>query len=126
VLIIEDHEDAGASLADVLDLLEHRVELVATGRAGVDAAAARMPDVLICDLGLPDMDGRQVIRAIRGLPSARGLFGIALTGLAQPQDRQDALSSGFDAHLAKPASLEELEALLAKAARRRNGQREKA
>ena len=126
VLIIEDHEDAGASLVDVLELLEHRVELVSTGRAGVDAASARMPDVLICDLGLPDMDGRQVIRAIRELPSARGLFGIALTGLAQPEDRQDALTAGFDAHLAKPASLEELEALLAEAARRRKGHRDTA
>jgi signal transduction histidine kinase/ActR/RegA family two-component response regulator len=120
VLIIEDHEDAGASLADVLDLLEHHVELVSTGRAGVDAASARMPDVLICDLGLPDMDGHQVIRAIRRLPAARGLFGIALTGLAQPRDRQEALSSGFDAHLAKPASIDEIQAVLAEAARRRH------
>jgi PAS domain S-box-containing protein len=126
VLIIEDNEDAGASLVDVLELLEHRVELVSTGRAGVDAACARMPDVLICDLGLPDMDGRQVIRALRKLPSARGLFGIALTGLAQPQDRQDALSAGFDAHLAKPASIDQLEALLAEAARRQGGHRDSA
>jgi PAS domain S-box-containing protein len=116
VLVVEDHEDAGSSLADVLELLGHRVQLVSSGRAGVKAASAHMPDVLICDLGLPDMDGHQVIRAIRELPSARGLFGIALTGLAQPSDRQEALSSGFDAHLAKPASVEELEALLAEAA----------
>ena len=85
-----------------------------------------MPDVLICILGLPDIDGKQVIRAIRGLPTARGLFGIALTGLAQPRDRQDALDSGFDAHLAKPASIDELEALLDEAARRRNGRRDTA
>jgi len=126
VLIVEDNEDAGATLADVLELLEHQVERVSTGRAGVNAASARMPDVLICDLGLPDIDGKQVIRAIRGLPSARSLFGIALSGLAQPRDRQDALESGFDAHLAKPASIDDLEALLAEASRRRHGSEDRA
>ncbi len=126
VLIVEDNEDAGTTLADVLEMLDHHVQRVSTGRAGVDAASARMPDVLICDLGLPDIDGKQVIRAIRGLPEARSLFGIALTGLAQPRDRLEALGSGFDAHLAKPASIDELEALLEEAARRRNGRRDTA
>jgi PAS domain S-box-containing protein len=120
VLIVEDHEDSGTTLADVLELLEHRVELVSTGQAGVDAASARMPDVLICDLGLPDMEGHEVMRAIRGMRSAGDLFGIALSGYAQPQDRQEALDAGFNAHLPKPASVDELRELLVEAARRRD------
>ena len=51
VLIVEDNEDAGTTLADVLEMLDHHVQRVSTGRAGVDAASARMPDVLICDSG---------------------------------------------------------------------------
>ena len=79
-----------------------------------------MPDVLICDLGLPDMEGHQVMRAIRGMRSAADLFGIALSGYAQPQDRQEALDAGFNAHLPKPASVDELRQLLAEAARWRD------
>jgi CheY-like chemotaxis protein len=102
ILLVEDNEDAGATLAEVLSLAGHRVRVVATGRAGVEAAAASPPDVLLCDLGLPDISGLDVVRAIRAAEPARSTFAIALTGYAQPRDREAALAAGFDAHLAKP------------------------
>jgi PAS domain S-box-containing protein len=116
VLIVEDHEDAGASLADLLAQSGHEVRRVVTGRAGIAAALERPPEVLICDVGLPDLSGHEVIRAIRAALPA-GVFSIALTGYAQPEDRARALDAGFDAHLAKPPSLDALGALLAAAPR---------
>ena len=119
VLIIEDNEDAATTLADLLVLAGHRATTVATGRAGVSAAETERPDVVICDVGLPDISGHEVIRAIRARADGRRIFAIALTGYAQPEDRDAALAAGFDAHLRKPPALEALEALLVEAARRR-------
>lgn len=116
VLVVEDDEDAATTLAELLELLGHRAAVAGSGGAGVEKALATRPDVLICDLGLPDMSGLAVIRAIRAAED--GPFAIALTGFAQPEDRALALQAGFDAHLSKPASIQGLVALLAKAPRR--------
>ena len=121
ILIVEDNEEAAATLAEVLALKGHRTTFVGTGRGGTDAVASRVPDVLLCDVGLPDMEGYDVIRTVRSMPGGKSVFAIALTGYAQPQDENEAVAAGFDAHLAKPASPEELDALLVKAARLRSG-----
>jgi PAS domain S-box-containing protein len=113
ILVVEDNEDARESLADLLTLSGHHVRLAASGRAGLTAAAAAPPDVLLCDLGLPDVSGLEVIQRLRTAGSA--VFAVALTGYAQPDDRRLALSAGFDAHLSKPPELEELARLLRRA-----------
>ena len=120
VLIVEDNEDAGATLADVLELSGHSVKVVTTGRAGVDAALLSSPDVLICDIGLPDLGGLEVVRAIRAAagPEVR-TYAIALSGYAERKDREEALGAGFDAHLAKPLSLDDLNEALRQAAQSR-------
>lgn len=120
IVVIEDNEDAAASLSDLLGLGGHAVATANSGRAGLEAVAAHRPDVIVCDIGLPDMSGHDVIRAVReaGLPPRP--FAVALTGYAQPRDRNEALSAGFDAHLPKPPPLDELEALLGEAAHRRD------
>jgi PAS domain S-box-containing protein len=115
VLVVEDNVDAGLSLADVLDLSGHQVKVVGTGRAGIEAVTADAPAVLICDVGLPDLSGYEVIRTLRAAGSK--VFAVALTGFAQPEDRDQALEAGFDAHLAKPAALDKLNELITKAAR---------
>jgi CheY-like chemotaxis protein len=119
ILLVEDNEDARESLALLLTLNGHEVSVVTTGRAGVEAVSAHPPDVLICDVGLPDLSGFQVIRAIRAAHPSAGVFAIALTGYAQPQDRDQALQSGFDAHLAKPPDFAELDQILSEVARRK-------
>lgn len=116
VLIVEDNVDAGETLADLLTLEGHDVRVVTTGRAGIDAALAQAPEVLICDVGLPDLNGYEVIQAVRAASAVRDVYAIALTGYAQPQDRDRAIASGFDAHLSKPPPLEDLETLLLAAA----------
>jgi PAS domain S-box-containing protein len=119
ILLVEDNEDARESLALLLTLNGHDVNVVTTGRAGVEAVSAHPPDVLICDVGLPDLSGFEVIRAIRAAHPASGVFAIALTGYAQPQDRDQAFQAGFDAHLAKPPDFAELDQILSDVARRK-------
>jgi len=117
VLVVEDNEDAASTLADLLSLAGHAVRVTHSGREGIHAAAAQRPDVLICDIGLPDINGHEVIKAIRS--AGAEVFAVALTGYAQPQDRDLALKAGFDAHLGKPPPLDELHELLARAAKKK-------
>ena len=122
VLLTEDNEDAAATLADLLRMLGHSVRIAGTARAAVEAAARELPDVLVCDVGLPDGSGYDVVRAVRAAPGGEGVVALALTGYAQPQDREEALRAGFDAHLAKPPDLDRLLRFLEEAARRREGE----
>jgi CheY-like chemotaxis protein len=69
--------------------------------------------VVICDIGLPGMDGYEVARAIRADREARGAYLIALTGYASPADAQRATEAGFDRHVGKPPPLEKLSTRLA-------------
>jgi PAS domain S-box-containing protein len=116
ILIVEDNRDAGETLADLLGLEGHRTRLAEDGRSGLAAAEEALPDVLICDVGLPDANGYDLVRKIRQLAGAHTVFAVALTGYAQPEDIDLARAAGFDAHLAKPQSMERLDALLAEAA----------
>jgi PAS domain S-box-containing protein len=111
VLVVEDSVDAAETLADLLRLEGHEVHLAADGPAGLAAVAALRPDVLVCDVGLPGMSGYEVADTLRARGGERP-FTIALTGFAQPDDQRRALAAGFDAHLAKPPPLEQLQALM--------------
>ncbi|MBI5546490.1 MAG: PAS domain S-box protein [Deltaproteobacteria bacterium] len=112
VLVIEDNVDAAESLREVLELGEHAVEVAYAGAAGIDKARTFRPDVVLCDIGLPGMDGYQVARAIREDSELRKTALVALTGYAAPEDVAKSKEAGFDAHLAKPPKLEKLEELL--------------
>ncbi len=112
VLIIEDNVDAAESLKALLELDGHLVEMAFSGPEGVDKAVAFQPDIVLCDIGLPGMDGYAVASALRQNPRLKLAQLVALTGYAQPEDRRRALHAGFDAHLAKPPRLDLLEQLL--------------
>jgi two-component system CheB/CheR fusion protein len=120
VLVIEDNEDAAESLRDVLELLGHRVSLAGSGPDGVARAEAERPDVILCDIGLPGLDGFGVARALRASPDpvVRAAFLVALSGYAQREDVARSREAGFDRHVAKPLGIEALEKLLAEAPRR--------
>jgi signal transduction histidine kinase/CheY-like chemotaxis protein len=115
-LVIEDNVDAAESLALLLDLAGHETEVAFDGSSGVEKARSFHPDVVLCDIGLPGgLDGHGVARAFRADPELRSAFLIALTGYGQEEDRRRALDAGFDAHLTKPADLDELKRMLTKA-----------
>jgi PAS domain S-box-containing protein len=109
VLVVEDNADAGETLKDLLEIGGHRVWLAADGRAAVALARQHRPEVVICDIGLPDMSGYEVARVIREDPALDACWLVALTGYAQPEDRDRAAEAGFDAHLAKPPSIDALD-----------------
>lgn len=113
MLIVEDNVDAAETLRDVLELDGHEVAVAFRGTDGLTEARALHPDVVLCDLGLPGLDGYEVARALRGDPGCAGMFLVALSGYALPEDRQRALDAGFDRHLAKPVDPDELVRLLA-------------
>ena len=112
VLVVDDNVDAAESLAEVLRLLGHDVEVAHDGPSALEKARASAPDLLLCDIGLPGMSGYEVAQALRADGRA-GLRLVAVSGYAQPEDVEKAVASGFDAHVAKPADLGELERLLA-------------
>ena len=100
--MIEDNLDSGQSLADVLELGGHRAQVARDGRTGIEMARRLKPDVVLCDIGLPDMSGYDVARVLRADDALRSTRLIALTGYAQPEDRRRALEAGFEAHMPKP------------------------
>jgi PAS domain S-box-containing protein len=112
ILVIEDNPDAAETLADVLRLEGHRVWIALNGAAGIASAREHRPDVVLCDIGLPDVDGYEVARTLRRDRTLDAVRLIALTGYAQPDDLARAEGAGFDAHLAKPPPLATLLAML--------------
>jgi CheY-like chemotaxis protein len=116
--VIEDNVDAAESLGLLLELIGHQADVAFDGAAGLAAARRRVPDVVLCDIGLPGaLDGYAVARAFRADPELRPAFLIALTGYGREEDRRRALEAGFDTHLTKPADLEDLKRLLAEGRR---------
>ncbi len=103
VLVIDDNVDAAEILASMLELSGHQVEVANDGRSGLAKLRSRHRDVVVCDIGLPDIDGFEVARAVRADPALRDIRMVALSGYAQQEDRRKSREAGFDAHLAKPA-----------------------
>jgi signal transduction histidine kinase len=112
VLVVDDNVDAAESLCDVVAFLGHSVEAVHDGPAALARIRERHPDVVLCDIGLPGMDGYEVARAIRAEPDLAGIRLVAVSGYAQPEDRDRASRAGFDAHVAKPADPADIGRLL--------------
>jgi two-component system CheB/CheR fusion protein len=112
VLLIDDNADAAQTLADVLEVLGHEVAIAADGRSGIARARELRPEVVICDLGLPGVNGYDVARALRQDEALRTTRLIALSGYGMPEDKQRAIEAGFETHLTRPAPLDQLAALL--------------
>jgi PAS domain S-box-containing protein len=112
ILVIEDNPDAAETLADLLRLFGHEVELAHSGPAGIEAAKRLHPDIVLCDIGLPGMDGYAVARHLRQDPATTSLRLVALTGYGRDSDRRLAREAGFDLHLVKPVEPTELQRLL--------------
>ena len=112
VLVVEDNPDGAQTLREALALLGHEVAVAHDGPAALVVARSFGPDVVLCDIGLPGMDGYEVARRLRVEGIAPQAMLIAVTGYALPEDRRRALAAGFTHHLAKPPPLDALEKLL--------------
>jgi two-component system, cell cycle response regulator DivK len=102
VLFVEDESASRVGYVTYLTAAGFKVQEAATGQAALSAARARRPDVIVLDLGLPDIDGWEVARQLRAAPATAAVPIIALTGSDLPHERVSAMRAGCDRHLAKP------------------------
>lgn len=112
VAVIEDNDDAADTMALWLETLGHRVRIARTGGRGVELVEELRPQLVLCDVGLPDFDGTEVCRRIRALGLVPEPVMIAVTGWGMAEDRKRVLSAGFDHHLVKPVAPEKLQSIL--------------
>jgi two-component system CheB/CheR fusion protein len=108
VLVVDDNVDGAVTLKDVLEASGHEVRVAHHGPGALQVAREFLPDAVVCDLGLPGMDGFAVARAIRADPALAPTHLVALSGYARPEDVGRSREAGFDHHVAKPPALDEL------------------
>ena len=113
ILIVDDNADAANSLALVLSLDGHVTEAVFSATEALNRADSFRPEVILLDIGLPEMDGYQVARHLRQRPDLAGIRIVALTGYGQSEDVKRAREVGFDDHLTKPVDFTALARTLA-------------
>ncbi len=113
VLVIDDNRDAAESLAQLVEMFGHDVEVAFDAFTGLGKASKSLPDVVLCDIGLPGMDGYEFARQLRSLSAPRAVRLVAVSGYAQTDDVEKAAEAGFDGHVAKPPDPAEIERLLA-------------
>ncbi|MGZ8183949.1 MAG: response regulator [Methylobacter sp.] len=114
VLLIDDNPDVADSLAVWFEMLGHQVEIASNGTQGVSAMQTFAPEIILLDIGLPDMDGYQVARKLREQPGTQRAWIIALSGYDQKKNSLRAESAGFDHYLMKPPNLTQLQDLITK------------
>jgi len=112
LLVVEDDQDTATSSAMLLRLYGHEVEVAADGPSAMQAARATQPDVVLLDLGLPNMDGWQVAQQIRHLNTQKRPLLIAVSGYGHEEARRRSQDAGIDLHLLKPVDPKELEDIL--------------
>ncbi|HUI99987.1 MAG TPA: PAS domain S-box protein [Usitatibacter sp.] len=112
ILVVDDNEDAAASLAMLLRMTGHEVVIEHDGEGALVRIAARTPDIVLLDIGLPGMSGYDVAARLRDDPRRASMRVYALTGYGQEEDRRRSAEAGFDGHLVKPVLPTELFALI--------------
>jgi PAS domain S-box-containing protein len=112
ILLADDNRDAAESLAILLRLEGHEVDLAHDGHAALRAFTEHRPDVALLDIGMPKANGLDVARQIRARPDGKDVLLIAITGWAQDADKEQSRAAGFDHHLTKPIEPEALMDLL--------------
>jgi len=110
ILVVDDNEDAADSLAQWLRRSGHHVEVAYSGLTALACVRSFQPDVVVCDLGLPEITGYDLARAVRRDSQAIRL--VALSGYSRPEEVNRCIECGFDAHIAKPAAPEYIERML--------------
>ncbi len=112
VLVIEDNPDAAESVAELVRMYGHEVDVAADGPRAIAKARETVPDQVLCDIGLPWLNGYQVAHLFRSDPKLRNTRLVAVTAYTDPEDVQRARDAGFVGHIAKPPDVSELEKYL--------------
>ncbi|MCK6544614.1 ATP-binding protein [Myxococcota bacterium] len=114
VLLVEDNPDVLESMVALLEVLGHHVDVARDGHEALTRARSLAPDVILCDLGLPGLDGYQVAESLRRDPRLDATVMIAISGYGADEDRRRSKDAGFDAHLTKPVDPDELDRTITK------------
>jgi CheY-like chemotaxis protein len=117
-LVIDDNFDVAESMTWMLEGLAREIKMAHSGAAGLEAAPGFRPDVILCDIGMPGMDGYETCRHLRRLPGMEKVVIAAVSGYGNEDDRRKSKEAGFDRHLVKPIGRATLEELLRSAADR--------
>jgi CheY-like chemotaxis protein len=112
ILVIEDNRDSADSLRLLLEFSGYEVSVAYSGHDGVQAAEQYQPDVVLCDIGLPGLDGYGVARKLRDNPATATARLIAVTAYGQDEDRRRSHEAGFEQHLVKPLDPDALQRVL--------------
>ena len=102
VLLIDDNDDANESMAALLELVGYDVRTAVNGATALTLTAQFEPQLILSDIGLPDMDGYQLAPALRQITGLRKVILVAATGYGNANDKQRSQVAGFDHHLVKP------------------------
>jgi DNA-binding response OmpR family regulator len=116
-MVVDDNVDAADSMGALLEALGHQAHVMYDARSALLDAERLRPDAFILDIGLPDIDGFELARRLRGRSANEGALLVALTGYGQAHDRVLSRAAGFDHHFVKPIEIDDLEAALAGGAR---------
>ena len=108
VMIVDDNRDAADLIAEFLEMCGHPTLPIDGGAAAIQAADTFQPDVVLLDLGMPDITGFDVISTLRQAPRFKHTRMVALTAWGDPQTRERTQGIGFDHHLVKPATLDDI------------------
>ncbi len=121
ILVVDDNTDAASVLEMLVKEAGHWVRMAHTGPTALATALDYRPDVVLLDIGLPELDGFEVVKRIRQEPPLHDTVLVAVTGYPQAADRQRMQEAGFDHYLVKPADFEKLRQLLAEVAEKTTG-----
>lgn len=113
ILVVDDNQDSASTLAILLRLMGNVTKTANDGLQAVEAASDFRPDVVLLDIGLPQIDGYEACRRIRRQPGGNEVVMVAVTGWGQDEDRIRSSEAGFDHHLVKPVDQATLEDILA-------------
>jgi CheY-like chemotaxis protein len=108
VLLVDDNDDARELLAGLLELQGYRIEAAGAAASALEIAARFQPQVVVLDLGLPEIDGWELARRLRRIEGLEQIRIIALTGYGSEVDRERSREAGIDVHLLKPIEISQL------------------
>ncbi|WP_305824889.1 hybrid sensor histidine kinase/response regulator [Massilia brevitalea] len=112
VLVVDDNKDAAETLKLLLEAAGHEVFTANFAHEALTIARETSPEILFLDIGLPDMEGYELARRLRGLPETAHSLLVAVTGYGQPKDSERGIEAGFDHYLVKPAKAADVRSLL--------------
>ncbi|MFT5535242.1 MAG: CheY-like chemotaxis protein [Burkholderiaceae bacterium] len=113
ILLIDDNEDANESMAALLELMDYDVRTATNSATALALTAQFEPQLILSDIGLPDMNGYQLAPALRQITGQRKVILVAATGYGNANDKQRSQAAGFDHHLVKPLDADMLLAFVA-------------